>query len=959
MNRSLLLYLTFLMLSACNTGGQVLKLMEKNKYEAALTKLDKAIPKDSLNADLYYVYSLLFTDTAFAGYNIDSSYFYILKAREDYTATGPKAREKQQKKLGLDSLALLEQKLLNDSLAYQRASALHSVQAYQHFIDQHPDAPQNEEAIRERNQLAYQAASQLDTYEAYKEFMETYPDAVEFELAREQYNTLVFRVTTRAGNLQSYVDFLQAFPDSPFRPQAEKQILEISTAVNHFEDYEDFIRRYPESPYTPLAVNLLFHLYRDRFSAEAFFQKYNDLPWLDSLETAHLLNKKMLVPIFEDQHYGLMDSQGNYRISPTYDLIPARYLCEGVEESIVHLAQSAEDTESHQLLTKAGEVIYAYQLSAGDDLSAGSMEEPQLYLLGAGILLVKAHDRGFTLLQQSGEHLLPNADMTSPLDTAALLTYQLSDKEQKALPSYQFIMYQVEGLWGLATFTGRVLTAPIYEEIEALEGFILLRKDGRLAVTRRDRMAAIADQRPLELSFIYEEASLLDNDHIIAYTDNYESVIDRNLNIVVPLDRHNVIKKVEVAGQENTKWLLREDRVEAYVENSVLLNRTRSVYYLYDKNDTRNKSETYQNASFNSNWLVMNNQEGFHFFDLQKNTAPIVYDSVKLLGESFALLFKYFEEGKDSVTVFFPNERRLALASPEDISFLLLRPSGVHTNREYLLIAPRRGPKEVWSQYGRRVLMDRYDDVQVYGPGLFVIERNRRKGLLDSLGNTLLTIKYEAISNYRDSLLAVFQGRKFGAYDYASGTMISPQYDAALQTYGPPMFHPEDSTYSRIYIARKGTKYGLVNDQKKDVSAFDFEQIRYWNDTSALVRKDGVWAIFRVDRQASYDKEQNYSLYKGIEELELLEKSTGEHLYRVYKENGYGVISNQRGELLTPTYDDIRLLGSITDPNSIFLAEKYVPEAELYIVIHINTAGEIIKRQALTSEQYDMVFCDD
>lgn len=933
--------------------------MEKNKYEEARAKLDKALSKDSLNADLFYVYSLIFSDTAYNEYNIDSSYAYILKAQTDYALTDAKTRGKQLKQLELDSLLLLEQRLRNDSLAFQRAASIHSVQAYQQFLDQHTDAPQTEQAIRNRNQLAYQSASQLDTYEAYKDFMETYPDAEEHELAKERYNTLVFREKTRSGDLQSYIDFLEAFPDSPFRAQAEKQILEISTAANEYGSYESFIRRYPQSPHMPLAVNLLFHLYCDRFSADAFFQKYPGLPLQDSLKSAYQLSQKMLAPVFEEQHYGLMDSQGKMMIATQYGIVPSRYLCNGVEAPVVHMAQFTDTVEHHYILTKAGENVYDYEISSTSAEKNTKMEERYVYTLGAGVLLTRTSQDQFTLLLESGERLLPNAEMANHLDTASLLPFWENERQIKELPAYQFIRFQVDGLWGLATFTGRVLLEPEYEEIDALEDFILLRKNGKIAVTKREKVAAVADQRPLELSFLYEDVALLDGQHLIAYTDEYESVIDRNLDIAVPLDRHNVIRKIDASGQDKPQWLLREDRVEAYVENDSLLNRKVSVYYLYDKDDDRNKSTTFRNASFSDNWLAMNNNEGFHFFNLQQNNASQVYDSVKLLGENFALLFKYFEEGKDSVTVLFPNDRRLALASPENINFLLLRPASIQTEREYILIAPRRGPKEVWNQYGQRVLMDNFDDIKVYGPGLFVIEKNRRKGLLDSLGNELLPIRYESISNYMDSLLAVFQNRKFGAYDYATKSLIRPQYDAALQVYGPMVFHPEDSSYSSLYIAREDGSYGLINDQEHKLSSFEFDQIRYWNDTAALVRKDGEWAIYRVKRQTPYDDEQDYILYDEIEELELLEKTPEESIFRIYKDGGYGIISNQNGELLTPTYDDIRLFGSIADPNSIFLAEKYVPEAELYVVIHLNTSGDIIKRQALTSEQYDKVFCDD
>ena len=958
MRRSqLLIYLVLFILGACNTPQQALKLTRKGQYQEARAKLDKALPKDTLNADNYYILSLLYTDTAYSDYNIDSSFYYVKRALADYEKTSVKTREKLQQQIGLDSLALLSQKVRNDSLAFRRALSIDDVATYQAFIDQHSDSYQVPLAIANRNKLAYQATARIDTYEAYKAFMDTYPDAEEYPMAKERYNSLVFRKKTTAGDLESYISFLEAFPDSPYRPEAEKQILEITTAANRFEDYKRFIQQYPNSTHTPLAVNLLFHQYKEQRSADTFFTQYPDFPLLDSLKNANQMSTRMLAPVYEEGHYGLMNSEGNYVFTTDYDLIPSKYLCEGVEGDIVHMAQQGDDQILHQLKNKLGTLVHEFSLPAEKNDSDRQFQEDYLLPVGGGLFLTQETSDGYILLHQSGKQLLPHVDMTSLLEDAELLAGPTTSEPQEAV--HQFIKYMVDGLWGLCTFTGRILLEPEYEDIETLGDFVVLYKNSRAAVTNRESFVKVANQMPLELSFLYEDVSLLDDQHLIAYTEDFESVIDVNLNVVVPLDRHNVIRKIENSDLQTAQWLLREDKVEAYVENDSLLNRTASVYYLYDKQQDRKKSTTYDEVFFSNNWLSLKNKEGFHFINLQQSNDQQMYDSVKLVGENFALLFKYFDEGKDSVTVLFPNERKLALASPENISFLLLTPNGGSRDREYLLIAPQQGPKEVWSQYGQRILMDKFTGLRIFGPGLFVVEKNRGKGLLDSLGNELVSFRYDEISNYQDGVLAVFQSRKFGAYDYETKTFISPEYEAAIRVYGRPVFNQIDSVFSQRYIARKNGKYGIINNREMQRTGFDFDNVIYWNDTAALVQQDEVWSVHRVSVSDLYDEEVDYTLYDAIEEYELLEAAEGENLYKIYKDGGYGILSNQRGEILAPTYDDIRLLGSISDPNSIFLAEKYVPEAELYIVIHLDTSGKIIKRQALTSDQYDLVFCEE
>lgn len=954
----LFIFLIFFLISACNSSKQALKLLQKQKFAEVKHTLDKAIAKDSLNADLYYVYSLLYTDTSYSAYNIDSSFYFIRKAIEDYQASDVKSKEKLQKQ-GIDSLALILQKLYNDTLAFERAQNLHEVQSYQNFLDTHPDAPQNQiqEAIQSRNRLAYEAASNLDSYEAYKEFMDTYPQALEFNLAKERYNTLVFREKTRSGDLQSYLDFLEAFPNSPFRPQAEEQILQITTASNQLNTYESFIKNYPSSQHLPLAVNLFYHLYITAHDKESFFSNYNNYPFADSLKRAAQLNERMLAPIFENQHYGLLDSKGRHVIENQFDLIPIHYFCEGVTDQIIHLATADEDDVLHSLLSKAGETIYEYQLPRNNIESPGSLYQQKVHELEAGLMLIENEKGNYQLMHQSGLPIYPKVADTYPLDTVSLVPGMSSESAP-----YQFIKTKENGSWGLISFSGRVLLEPVYEEIEEYGNFIVLSKQSLKAITTREKIITSANQNPLELSFRFEDVALLDQQHIVAFTDEYETVLDIDLNTAVPLARHNIIRLINGIESQNKKWLLRENRTEAYVKNDTLLNRNTAAYYLYDKQSLAEQPEvTYQKAYFNNRWLALKNKEGFHLFDLQTDNEKNVYDSVKLVGESFALLFESYQDAQDSVKVLFQNGGKLALVSPERITFLLLRPGSTagEKEKEYLLISPKNGPKEVWSQSGKRILTGNFSNLNVYPLGLFVVEERGKKGLLDSLGNELVPIRYQGISNYKDSTLALFQNKRFGIYRYSSKTIIEPRYEAMLQSYGQAVYQKEDSLYYEVFIARKDGAYGLINQSNTQLTDFAFEEVRYWNDTAAFVKSEDEWMIYRFSRTEKFDDEEEYILYDGISDFEEIQSDTEEKVIKIYKDGGYGILSNQRGEVLAPTYDDIRLFGSISDQGSIYYSEKYVPEADLYIIIHLDYEGNIIKRQALTSEQYDMVFCEE
>ena len=74
------------------------------------------------------------------------------------------------------------------------------------------------------------------------------------------------------------------------------------------------------------------------------------------------------------------------------------------------------------------------------------------------------------------------------------------------------------------------------------------------------------------------------------------------------------------------------------------------------------------------------------------------------------------------------------------------------------------------------------------------------------------------------------------------------------------------------------------------------------------------------------------------------------------KEEKFGVVSNTKGLIIEPTFNDILNIGSLEEP--VYFTEKYIPEAEFYIVIYYNSRGEILRKQVFTDEEYDKIYCN-
>src|SRR5690606_34821885 len=134
-----------------------------------------------------------------------------------------------------------------------------------------------------------------------------------------------------------------------------------------------------------------------------------------------------------------------------------------------------------------------------------------------------------------------------------------------------------------------------------------------------------------------------------------------------------------------------------------------------------------------------------------------------------------------------------------------------------------------------------------------------------------------------------------------------------------------------------------------EVLPFEFDDIKLWNDSLALVKSVDQWKFINLNNKQPVMEE--------ISDIKFLEQANNTSIQRaiIYKNNAYGVVTSHNLEFLSPVYDDIYILGKAENP--IFFAEKRVKEAGLYVVIYYNALGNTIHQQTFSEEQYDLIYC--
>src|SRR5262249_39477380 len=124
-------------------------------------------------------------------------------------------------------------------------------------------------------------------------------------------------------------------------------------------------------------------------------------------------------------------------------------------------------------------------------------------------------------------------------------------------------------------------------------------------------------------------------------------------------------------------------------------------------------------------------------------------------------------------------------------------------------------------------------------------------------------------------------------------------------------------------------------------------EVRYWNDTAAFVKKEGQWMIYDIaGKRAVLDKVNTYTLIRD---------NPGEKLAIVQRDRHYGVINSRKGTVIPMTFSDIINVGSRGEP--LYFTEKHVEEASIFVVIYYTAGGKMLRKEVYEQDDYDRIYC--
>ncbi|MEQ9424359.1 MAG: WG repeat-containing protein [Cyclobacteriaceae bacterium] len=850
---------------------QALKALEKGDFEKAEEHLQKSLEKEQLNPGAKYIYSLIYIDNRFSRVNLDSAYYFILKARNDYQFADEKIIDDLIKNQIFENDLKAQQEKV-ESMAFERASARNTLQDFNYFIDHYSAASQLQKAIERRNELVYADVRKTRMWQAYKDFIENYPSAAQIPEAKKEYERLLYLDYTDDGKLHNLERFLRDHPNSPHRTETERKILEIRTAFNQPEEYLEFLTLYPKTQLIHEVMKRFFHLDKD-FNNLSYFDKYAyNRHVKDSLQAAVSLNKYELIPFYERQKYGFMNEFGEVILQSNYDYIKEEYLCGNIKTDLLEVRENRE----LKLINYVGASVYSQGFDQTTDLGAG-----------------------FVKLRKNGRFGVWHKGAGDILDAI----YQ--DAE---LLGHNLIKAKLNGLWGVFSVWGQPLMAHEYDEISRINNFWIFEKDGLLAVTGLKTLKPLADGGKVDLNFKYDEVELVKNDHLLCFSGDSESLINSDLDIIINESDQTIIPMGE-------DWMVKRDSGYSYyreVNNAFLEESFRDIAF----------SRGWLGLKRDSTWTLLS--EGFGF------EPRFGLDTVRILNNYIV----YFGKGDTTKLAFYPGT---AIDLDSDDQVKLLGVQQQHDSSQYLSIKGKI-LNRIYSEKGELMFRTRYADVDYLTDNYFSYQDRRYKGILDNRGEIVVKAAYEGIGHVKDSLAAILSRGEFGAFDLGKQLLIKPKYKKRIEKYS-----------SNYLLALGDEGYGFLNRHGEEVSDFIFTEVEYWTDEISLVKSGSRWALFNIGAEEE--------LVSGIQSFEFIRDTEAERLAYFLTDDGFGVFSNTKGEILAPSFNDIINLGTPEKP--LYFAEKHVPEADFYVVVYVNAKGETIRSEAFREEEYEMILCEN
>lgn len=743
---------------------------------------------------------------------------------------------------------------------------------------------------------AFEEAREANTEAAYLRFLREFPSAIQRDLAAQLRDEVAYQDALKENTYKAFLSYLTRYPEAHRAPEArahyDRLLYLEETRDQRLASFEKFLTGHPETPYRKEIYQHIFEISTADGSVESFLAFMTRYPVSDLVKKAgqiifHILAEEQ-DPDWPEQF--LNDS--------------LRYLLQVNQRYLVPILRN----NLYGFIDDSGREIMApgYKTIHPDYLCGHIADEmlrldDKLYARSGSVIyngpIEELTDLGSGFLKiNTGEGI--------KVIHKAGFVFQDSVQDCRVL-SGTHIALKKNTAWFLYTLTGRLLDSAGWDDITALGEVIAFKRYDKQYIAPTDKLAKCADGTPLRVSEPFDEIKPWPHGLLWGKAGSFQGLLNQRLHSVIRFDRHRLTQVFFGA-----------------------LSQIPNGYTLY--NWAGKRSATFDRVNIFDPWVTVKKNRSWYLFDplLMKNQSK-PYDTIRAEGP--------FLVGQiaDTVYVHFVENHIIPFFRPRQISFI----PGMDSTSFLLVDEESSGGKSVFDLRGRKLFSAVFDGIEYAGQGIFVVSRREKKGLLSLGGETLLPSEYDAIGSVNEQVVSLLKNKKFGAYHIHHKRLIKPQYDRNVLPYTANLI----STFKNGY-------YGFLGWDNKPVSDFVFDEIKYWDDSTALVRKASYWNFYEI-----FSKKNTES---NLRNIIMIRDAADEKIAIIQKENNYGVVSNRRNVIIPVTFTDIINVGSTELP--LYFTEKHIREASLYIVIYYDEHGNMLRKEIYDeAADYDKIYCTD
>jgi WG containing repeat len=749
----------------------------------------------------------------------------------------------------------------------------------------------------EVDSTAFETAKQQNTLQAYGHFLEMYPQAAERAKATELRDELAFVEALRANSAEGFRRYVSDYPGSHRAVDAEERyqllVYQERTRSGTLKDYKAFLTEFPQSIYRDDAERLIFEVSTSSGLIDdytAFISAYpKGAQTSKARNILYYLMREGGVDrpeSFDSDSLRTLDERNKGYWIPFYKNGHYGFMN---DDGVEVMEPKFESIDSTYL---CGEVTQDFIVtSAGVYSRSGALllhkTPTQAIDIGHGFLNI-IDGECQTVVHQSGFQVGDNCLLSAKI---------VAD---------QFIAVKQETGWSLYAFNHKLLLKGNYQDIASVDKLIVLKRYGKNIIVKTLQIAAVADAKQLDESLVFDEVRAWGEGNIWVKNGVLEGVMSQQLEFIIPLDRQ-VLTKTSFGFTRKKDSRIQITGITAF------------------------EGTVYEQVRDYGDWLELRSGTASTLYKVsQKKVVASGLDSVWINNRVA------FGVRKDSLSVYAGSGKIASFERQSPVNFVRGRDSTV-----YFWVQDRRSRTVYEAGQGKKLFSTEFEDIEAISGDHFIFSRknkkgNLKKGLIRRDGKIVQPAEYDVIVPTGRGYLSLLKDKKFGLYDIRHQKLIKPEYERNVLPYAGDYF-----------IVYKGG-YGLITSAQQAVTGFEFDEIRYWNDSSAWVKKNFAWSVYSIkDKQVRLARIRSFQTIKDTEE---------EKLFRIQQDNYFGVVSNRKGIVISPTFSEVINVGSTEKP--FYFTEKRVEEAGIYVVIYYNSEGKFVRKQVYEDEEYEKIYCD-